>query len=314
MNSARGKLLLAFVACLVFGLVVTQASANYHLMKVSEVATNPAGPDSAFIELQMYAPGQNQVGGHVVNYYTATGSLLGSTNIINNVPSGETQRTVLIGDTATAASPDVVNPALADALQTYGPGGAVCFENIDCISWGGFTGAGSLPSGTGNPAPAIPAGMSLTRSITPGCATLLESADDTNNSVTDFALASPSPRNNATVPTEKPCGPAVTPGKCRAKEATLTGTPGKDNLKGTNKRDVIAALGGKDTVNGRGGNDLICGNAAKDGLIGGKGKDTLVGGAGSDNLVGGPGGDTLIGQKGNDACAGGAGADVTKAC
>ena len=45
-------------------------------MSVSEVATNPAGPDTAYIELQMYAPGQNFVNGHAVTFYTATGDVL----------------------------------------------------------------------------------------------------------------------------------------------------------------------------------------------------------------------------------------------
>jgi hypothetical protein len=82
----------------------------------------------------------------------------------------------------------------------------VCFANIDCVAWGNFTGVG-LPSPPGTPAPAIPDGSSLTRSIAPGCPTLLESGDDTNSSAADFAVTAPSPRNNATVPTEIACAP-----------------------------------------------------------------------------------------------------------
>jgi len=185
----------------------SSASANFHLMKVREVATNPAGANSAFIELQMYAPGQNVVGGHPINYYTATGALLGTYELPSNVGNGDSQRTILIGDTATAGTPDFVNDQLADALQTYGPGGAVCFDTIDCVSWGNFTGAALLPSPTGSPAPAIADGSSLTRSIAPGCATLLEAADDTDNGAADFALTTPSPRNNSTAPTETACDP-----------------------------------------------------------------------------------------------------------
>ena len=174
-------------------------------MSVSEVATNPAGPNSAFIELQMYSSGQDLVNGHKVTFYTATGTLLASFTLDKNVASGENQRTILIGDTATAGSPDFVYDQLADAVQTFGPGGAACWDTFDCVSWGNFSGAGALPSSPGVPAPAITDGSSLTRSIARGCATLLESGDDQNDSATDFELGTPSPRNNSVTPTEKEC-------------------------------------------------------------------------------------------------------------
>ena len=50
--------------------------------------------------------------------------------------------------------------------------------------------------------PALVAGQSLTRSISPGCATLLEETDDTDNSATDLALPTPSPRPFPVAPTE----------------------------------------------------------------------------------------------------------------
>jgi len=89
-----------------------------------------------------------------------------------------------------------------------GPGGAICFEStvfgiVDCVAWGAFTNTASLP--VGSPAPAIPDGQSLTRSIAPGCATLLEASDDSDDSATDFAVAAPTPRSNAVAPTETPC-------------------------------------------------------------------------------------------------------------
>lgn len=90
--------------------------------------------------------------------------------------------------------------------------GAVCFDAIDCVAWGPFAG-GPLPSPTGANAPTIPNGMSLTRSIAPGCETLLESSDDGNDSATDFLAAAPSPRSNTTAPTETACtgpGPDTT--------------------------------------------------------------------------------------------------------
>ncbi len=159
----------------------------------------------------MHTAGQNLVGGHEVDYYTAIGTLLGSVLFTANVPNGDSQRTILIGDTATAGNPDLVYDQLDDALfRGTTTGGAVCFADAsppDCVSWGNFTGAGALPGPTGLPeAPGgIPAGSSISRSIARGCATLLEPGDDTDDSSVDFSVTSPTPRNNTVTPTETAC-------------------------------------------------------------------------------------------------------------
>jgi hypothetical protein len=205
------------------------AQASFHLMSVREVATNPAGPNSAFVELQMYAAGQNLVGGHAVTFYTATGTLLATFALPTNVANSDNQSTILIGDTATAGTPDFTYDQLSDAIQTYGPGGAACWDTVDCVSWGNFTGAGALPSPVGTPATAIPDGSALIRSITPGCATLLEAGDDTNTSSADFALGTPSPRNNTVTPTETACTGGG--GDTSAPETTITKGPDKKTEK-----------------------------------------------------------------------------------
>jgi hypothetical protein len=173
------------------------APAVFHLMKIREVQPSTNGGD--FVELQMYSFGQNLVGGHQITAYTESGSVASTFTFPANVGNGENQRTILVANSA-SPNPDFV-AAVSDLVLN--PSGAVCFENIDCVSWGSFSGAPMSPTGT--PAPAIPAGSSLERSIAPNCPTLLESTDDTNNSLTDFALAAPSPRNNATPPTETAC-------------------------------------------------------------------------------------------------------------
>ncbi len=213
---------------LVLGLTAP-AQASFHLMKVREVATNPAGPNSSYIELQMYAPGQNLVNGHAVTFYTATGTLLASFALTSNVANSDTQRTILIGDTATAGTPDFTYDQLSDAIQTYGPGGAACWDTVDCVSWGNFSGAGALPSPVGTPAPAITDGSALVRSIAPGCATLLESTDDTDTSSADFALGPPSPRNNTVTPTETACTGGG--GDTTAPNTTITKAPHKKTKK-----------------------------------------------------------------------------------
>ena len=54
-------------------LIPASAGATFHLMKITEVAPNPGAPGTAFIELQMYAPGQNFVSGHPIRLYDADG-------------------------------------------------------------------------------------------------------------------------------------------------------------------------------------------------------------------------------------------------
>ncbi len=107
-------------------------------------------------------------------------------------------------------------------------GGAVCFSsnqfgNIDCASWGSFMNLGSLPGASDPESPGgIPNGQSIQRSLAPGCATLLEAGDDTNNSAGDFAPGAPNPRSNATAPTEVPCPPATSTPATAATPATTS--------------------------------------------------------------------------------------------
>jgi uncharacterized repeat protein (TIGR01451 family) len=119
---------------------------------------------------------------------------------------------------------------------------------------------------------------------------------------------------------------------CRGFTATISGTPGDDQLVGTPGPDVIAALGGNDRIVSRSGRDLICagsgndyigaGSAAdrvfagsgRDRLLGRGGPDVLRGSAGHDVLKGGPGADRLRGGPGIDRCRGGAGHDSIRGC
>jgi hypothetical protein len=197
----------AVLALAALALPAAPAQAVFHLMKIREVYTgSPSDSNSQFVELQMYAFGQNLVQGHSVHFYAASGSNTPTETFAANVPNGANQSTILIA-TAQAEAEFGVQADLEmppKATTDFNPaGGAVCFENIDCVSWGSFSGAPMSPTGT--PASAIPAGSSLERSIAPNCPTLLESGDDTNNSLIDFGLAAPSPRNNATTPTEMEC-------------------------------------------------------------------------------------------------------------
>ncbi|HEX6116083.1 MAG TPA: hypothetical protein VFY99_03215 [Solirubrobacterales bacterium] len=205
-----GRLILLSVAALLFA--APSAQAAFHLMKVSEVYPGATGanPNDAFIELQMFEAGQNLVGGHKVDYYTDTGALLGSYTIAENVANGESQRKILIGDTAVAgATPDFVVDQLGDALKGgTATGGAVCFPDAqppDCVSWGNFTPQAGFPNVQSANAPVIPDGQSLTRSTASGCPNFLEPGDDTDSSAADFALTTPTPENNNS-PLPTACG------------------------------------------------------------------------------------------------------------
>lgn len=207
------KSLLTFTVLATLALSSSSAAANFHLMKVTEVFPGTGGnPDSAFIELQAYQAGQNTVVGHSIRTYNAMGANIHTFNLPGNVPNAQSQRTILIGDEfpPNGVAEDFTDTALGTNITAAG--GAVCFDAIDCVAWGTVNTA-ALPAdaNVGTPAPAIPDGSSLTRSIAAGCATLLEDSDDTNNSAADFSItATESPRNNATMPTEVAC--AIPPG------------------------------------------------------------------------------------------------------
>ncbi len=182
-------------------------------MQIREVHAGDSGvPDDVeFVELQMYAAGQTLFDDAEAGlvFYGPAGSLVDAISI-PNVANGQNQRTALIGTAAAAAEYDVaLDHTYVSAFGVMNPSaGAVClyspaFGDIDCAAWGTVLGA---PSGAGTPAVGMGSEQSLERSIAPGCATLLEAGDDSNDSATDFALqTTPSPRPNSVAPTEGPC-------------------------------------------------------------------------------------------------------------
>ncbi len=97
---------------------------------------------------------------------------------------------------------------------------------------------------------------------------------------------------------------------CGGREATIVGSPGKDNIGGTPDDDVIVGLGGNDKIRGEGGNDVICGGPGNDDINGGDGADRVLGDEGNDSLQGGNGDDVIEGGDGNDDIKGGDGDDV----
>ncbi|HEX8688772.1 MAG TPA: hypothetical protein VF729_00855, partial [Solirubrobacterales bacterium] len=235
---ALASLLLAAVAGLL--LAAAPAQASFHFMKIREVHTGGASGGS-YVELQMWAGGQNFVSGHPIVVYNPNGTVAHTFTFSGNVANGDNQATILVAGTGYAtAFPSGPTPDAVDAdLNLSSAGGAVCFtaaEPPDCVSWGNFTGAASLPSATGTPASpgGVTAGKALHRSIAAPCATMLEPGDDTNNSAADFSEQTPNPRANASAIVETPCPslPNTTigtkpsnPTKSTSASFTFTATP-----------------------------------------------------------------------------------------
>jgi hypothetical protein len=190
------------------------AAATFHLMQIREIYPgSAASPSSEYVELQMWAEDQNHVAGHVLVSYDSAGAISGSSAFPTDVPRGADQSTLVLATPEAESQLGIVADApLAPSGRLDPAGGAVCWESIDCVSWGSFS--GSLPSPAGAPAsPAgIPDGMALRRSIAPGCATLLELADDHDQSLADFAPVFPGPRPNSVVPGEHGCERAAAGG------------------------------------------------------------------------------------------------------
>jgi len=209
----------SFVALLCAG--AAPALATFHLMQIREVyAGSAAAPEAQYVELQMWASGQNHVEGHVLRSYDAGGAVTAASSFPHDVPGSANQSTLLLATPQAEAQFGVVADASLAPGSLSPAGGAVCWETIDCVAWGSFGGA--LPSPAGPPAApgGIPDGMALRRSISRGCPTLLEPIDDTDESAADFEVALPLPRPNSVPPTEHPCSSGA-PGT-----GTGTGTGG----------------------------------------------------------------------------------------
>ena len=192
--------------------LASPAGATFHDVQIRALFRGPVA-NTGFIELQMTSAGQNFVSGQNVRVYTATAMTNTAFPIPGNVGIGQNQRTILIGDTATANSPDFVTSAIFTTMNNLAAGGALCYGTIDCVSWGSFTGDALLPVSAGTPSGPLLTNQVTARTITRGCATALDAADDTNNSAADFGyVVGFQFRNNAATPTETVC-PTTTPSK-----------------------------------------------------------------------------------------------------
>jgi hypothetical protein len=186
---------LAGMVGLALGALVSHASASHHLVRIAEVSPGTlTAVNDEYVQLEMISGGQQffQGTGAAVRLYAATGMQTLSVPVSTNVDNGERGRRVLVGLAGMSPTPDFAFSA-GDYLAPAG--GAACFRsnqfpNIDCVSWGSFT--GMLPSSTGGNAPAIGDDLSLVRKRRSCGPDLIDT-----NSPSNLAQATPNPMNNA---------------------------------------------------------------------------------------------------------------------
>jgi len=184
-------------------------------MSISQIYPGSvAHPESSYVELQMYAPEQNFVANHFVTVLDANGDPIKTLTFSEDLPSPSvTLQTILIGDDGVEATfgvkPDLIDPG----FKIPATGGAVCWDTIDCASWGDFTGTTTPSSGVPADPPGIPDGVALRRFVSGGnCGNRLDGADDSDDSEEDFGDGVPSPQSYTTVPPEPECtSPLPTP-------------------------------------------------------------------------------------------------------
>lgn len=229
------------IACLAAVAMPTTSAATYPEMKISEVHSDLNAGTADFIELQVWFYDPNFAGEQVspsLRLYAPDGSTLKTLTFPSNTvaTNQESQRTVLIRNAASAQPKDYGIAGL-DPVS----GGSVCFFAtlvgelpIDCVAWGAVT---SSPPSAGTPAGPLDGTHSLSRTLAPGCPTLLEGADDTDNSSVDFNPTTPSPRTNDTPPTETACaGMPALPGTTAPTAGSTSGGGKKKCKKGRKLR------------------------------------------------------------------------------
>jgi hypothetical protein len=217
----------------------SSAMADAPLLKIRSVFRGPNNPAGAFVELQMVGDGQNQLSGHNLNLWNFDMSSGIGVTLGGDPPNAQNQRMVLIRDVGSALPTDY-QASIGTFLTNNSSGGLMCWETVDCVAWGNFS-AVSPPSPVGTPiAGGLSGFMVSVRDIGRGCPTLLDEADDTNDSNADFGFAVGYPvRTNADSPTETPCPTPATPAATPA--ATTPPAPAKKCKQKKHRRSAQTA-------------------------------------------------------------------------
>ncbi|MFC5578225.1 Calx-beta domain-containing protein [Lysobacter niabensis] len=256
----RHKLIATALALFLLA-VAGPASAVFHLMKVVEVFPGATiAPNAQYVVIQMYTGGQNLVGGHTIFVYDAAGNQTAQFTFAGNVPNGASQAKILI---ATPEAQAFFNIAanLTMSAAVLKAGGKVCFEDIDCVAWGAYTGS---PSGVGTPFNAS-GGLQLGRAAVrrldiSGSPTTLDSTDDTDNCANDFVFATPAPRNNAGMlgsPPQATCGNGTVEGLEQCDDGNLNSGDGCSSVCRIDTPTTSLSIGNASVTEGNSGTKVM---------------------------------------------------------
>lgn len=206
----------------------------FHLMKIKEVFSGtPAAPAARYVELQMYAAGQNFVSGHSLILFGTIGNPIQTVTFSADVASGVDQSSILIATPEAEALFNITADLQVPSLNLTGFAGKICFDvtDIDCFAWGVYLGSNAGVGTNYNIPWGIIPGTAARRDISAGNPSVLEAGDDTDESDDDFNQVVPSPRNNAGVvgvPPISTCGNGVIEGLEQCDDGNTTSGDGCD--------------------------------------------------------------------------------------
>jgi cysteine-rich repeat protein len=233
-------------------------------MKVVEVFPGTAAsPSAQYVVIQMFATGENFVGGHAITVFDSADTLVGTFTFAGNVANGSNQSKILIA-TSQAQAFFGVTADLTMTAALISAGGKVCWAGtLDCVAWGAYTG-GTAGVGTPfNAATGLESGKAAIRRLDiAGSATVLDAGDDTDNSASDFIFGLPAPRNNAgvlgTVPAAT-CGNGALEGLEQCDDHNLVNG---DGCSSTCQISAVAVHGVAGDFDGDGKSDVFWRNAS----------------------------------------------------
>lgn len=170
-------------------------------LKIVEVFPGTAkNPKAQYILLEAPEAGMNQVKGSTVTIFDTFGSAASKLTFKTDVSAAAAHSTIWIA-TPQAESLFKISADLKMEPTLVVAGGKVCYENLDCASWGRFASSDRLPSRSGVPfnrARGLVLGHPMQRDVSRENATVLDEGDDTNESQADFkCAAAANPKNNA---------------------------------------------------------------------------------------------------------------------
>ena len=163
-------------------------------MKVVQVFIGGQNDNAQYVMLQMYSAGQDQLTGHEITVYNSLGSKVDTFTFPNpdNVSSGSDQSKILAATTQAQTLFQVSADLTIDPSMSA-TGGKACFDAIDCVAWGNYSG-----SSNGVGTPADPDGFNTRQALRRdlGGNGTLEDNDDTGDSAADFDVGQTTPVKN----------------------------------------------------------------------------------------------------------------------